>query len=94
MRNITFIVYGVMIGHFIRMAIRKMVTRCTGVEITFDYPIGDGHYPLPYLGSNGKWRIENGLLVAMKNQGMDFDYRTGSLVKDPAYVEPETAMPF
>ena len=94
MRNITLIVYGVMVGHFIRMAIRKMVLRCAGVEITFDYPIGNGHYPQPYLLSNGMWRIEKGLIEAMKNDGFQFDYKTGRWLKDPAYVEPELSMPF
>lgn len=94
MRNITLIVYGVMVGHFIRMAIRKMVLRCAGVEITFDYPLGKGEYPHPYLLSNGKWRIEKGLIEAMKNEGLQFDYKTGGWLKDPTYVEPELSMPF
>lgn len=94
MRNITMIVYGVMVGYFIRMAIKKVMLRCAGVEITFDYPVGNGEYPQPYLCSNGKWKIEKGLMEAMRNDGLQFDHKTGRWLKDPSYVEPELSMPF
>lgn len=94
MRNVTLLIYGAMLAHFIQKIIQRSMMTITGVEVTFNYPMGECGYPGPVLLPNGKWQVERGLLDAMKKEGLLFDYKTGGWLKDPTYVEPETSMPF